>query len=61
VKGGAKPFGKISGENGKQRWLVWLVGTDGKLEANDMKKTSRMINIQQERQMSRSFLGCWCG
>jgi hypothetical protein len=29
VKGGAKPFGRISGENGKQRWLVRLVGADG--------------------------------
>ncbi len=32
VKGGGKPFGQISGENGKQRWLVRLVGADGKLE-----------------------------
>jgi hypothetical protein len=51
VKGGAKPFGRISGENGKQRWLVRLVGADGKLEANDVEKTSRMINIQQEREL----------
>jgi hypothetical protein len=48
VKGGGKPFGRISGENGKQRWLVLLVGADGKLEANDVEKTSRMINIQQQ-------------
>jgi hypothetical protein len=45
VKGGAKLFGKISGENGKQRWLVRLVGADGKLEANAAEKTS---NIHQE-------------
>jgi hypothetical protein len=51
VKGGAKPFGRISGENGKQRWLVRLVGADGKLEVNDVEKTSRMINIQQEREL----------
>ena len=51
VKGGTKPFGRISGENGKQRWLVRLVGADGKLEANDVEKTSRMINIQQEPEL----------
>jgi hypothetical protein len=47
VKGGAKPFGKISGKNGKQRWLVRLVA-DRKFETNDVEKTSRMLNIQQE-------------
>jgi hypothetical protein len=60
LKEGGKPSGRVSGENGKQRWLVWLVGADGKLEANDVEKTSRMINIQQERDLPanvRSFSG----
>jgi hypothetical protein len=44
--GGGKPsYGKISGENGKQRWLVQLVGADGKIEVNAVEKTS---NIHQE-------------
>jgi hypothetical protein len=51
VKGGGKPFGRISGENGKQRWLVWLVGADGTLGADAVEKTLRMMNIQQEREL----------
>jgi hypothetical protein len=60
VKAGGKLFGKISGKNGEQRWLVWLVGKDGKLEANDVEKTSRMISSSKDGslpQMSRSFWG----
>jgi hypothetical protein len=51
VKGGGKPFGQISGENGKQRWLVRLFGADGKLEANAVEKTLMMMNILQEQEL----------
>jgi hypothetical protein len=47
VKEGGQPFSRISGENRKQRWLVWLVEADRKLGANAVEKTLRMTKIQQ--------------
>jgi hypothetical protein len=51
--GGSKPNGKISDEKGKQQLLVvQLVGLDRKLEqVNAGEKTSRMMHIQQEREL----------